>query len=574
MLDSQFIGLNLHFAVNLLAALVAFAVFWLIFDAWTIRRSRTEMFKWAGFLALSLGFILRATATQAQLGSLSQIVSHSSDILRLLGYVSIVIGQLLDPLQERPKYDIEMPEIVGPEPAATEPPTPVPTPAPPPPPPPPQKATAGTKVQVKAAPAKKHPHRAHSLALIGSWAGLILPLGAFAVGALYWRRATTGLERHLKPVAWGFAALTLFELLNNATSLQGTSNPNLYRLVQTYGPIWWAALITLLAASLILGRWVWRYLTKRLQSQLFIILVGETLALFLFSTIGFTFLLLQNIQNQSLTDLSTASHVLDYAITSRQAETVAQSEAVAANSAVATAITARDHKTLAATLAGYMPSRGLTTLTIVNASGQVLLRGEDPDRWGDSLSSDPLVRRGVIGQASSSVVVHDGVVAPSVTLIAASPIRGADGTIVGVVVTGRAISNAFVDGVRTSTGLDSAVYGGNIRAATTLTSGDSSTRAIGIKETSSAVNTQVLTKNKSYNGVVNFQGRAYLASFAPLHDVNNGPVGMLLVARPKDALYAAANSSIQLTFLFVVALVFLSIYPIYRIARFLSDQLR
>ncbi len=563
MLDSQFIGLNLNFAVNLLAALVSFAVFWLIFDAWTVRHERREAFKWAGFLALSVGFMLRATATQAQVGGFLQTISLGADALRLAGYLSIVFGQVLDPLQERPTYADPLADLDGPIPQAA--PAPNPEPAAP--------APAGKTVKVKAVAHGRKPRAAPAWAFGPLAAALFLPAAALAVGALYWRRATTGLERHLRPVAYGFAGLTLFELLNGAAGLRGTTNPNLYRLVQNYGPIWWSAVAALLLAALILGRWVWRYLTKRLQSQLFIILVSETLALFLFSTVGFTFLLLQNVQNQSLTDLSTASHVLDYAVSSKQAETSAQAEAIAASAAVATAVAARDHGAVAAALADYLPKHGLTTLTVVDASGQVLLRGEDPERFGDSRSSDPLVRRGIIGEAGTSVVVRDGVVAPTVALVASSPIRDATGSVVGVALAGRALTGAFVDGVRSSTGLDSAVYGGNTRAATTLTS-SSGDRAIGIKETSPAVNTTVLTKNKSYNGVVSFQNRDYLAAFAPLRDVNNGPVGMLLVARPKDALYAAANNSVQLTFLFVVLLVFLSIYPVYRISRFLSNQLR
>jgi len=48
---------------------------------------------------------------------------------------------------------------------------------------------------------------------------------------------------------------------------------------------------------------------------------------------------------------------------------------------------------------------------------------------------------------------------------------------------------------------------------------------------------------------------------------------MLLAARPASALYASANQSIQITFLFVVALVCVSIYPIFRLSRYLARQL-
>jgi hypothetical protein len=548
MLDTQFIGANLHFVVNLLAALVAFAVFWLIFDAWTMRHEAKDTFKWVGFLVLSLGFLLRAAAISgSHLGGFVEYLAPGASLLRFAGYIAIIIGQILDPLQQIPESHFADP-------------------------------VTGKRLAKKSAGGFALPFGLSQFSLgrpsFSAIAALLLPVLSALAGGLYLRRATTGLERHLLPVAWGFGVLTIFELLEYAGSFTSTTNPNLYQLVQPFGLVWWASLAALFISALILGIWVWHYLTKRLQTQLFIILVAQTLALFLISTVGFTFLLFQNIQKQSLADLTTASHVLDYAVTSRRAETAAQAEAVAASGTVITAVDAHDHAALATALSGYLAAHNLTSLTVTDNSAAVLLRAEDPQRYGDSRSSDPLVRRALVGAAGSNVLIKDGVTAPAVSLVAGAPIRDSSGSIIGTVIAGRAISNAFVDGIRSSTGLDSAVYGSDIRAATTLLNPGSDDRAIGVKETTPVVIDQVLKRDQSYSGIVNFQSRPYLAAFAPLRDVNNEPVGMLLVAHPESELYDAANRSVQLTFLFVVALILLSVYPVYRISRFLSSQLR
>jgi methyl-accepting chemotaxis protein len=247
---------------------------------------------------------------------------------------------------------------------------------------------------------------------------------------------------------------------------------------------------------------------------------------------------------------------------------------VAASGAVIAAVTSRDHAALNKALATYLASHGLSSLVVTDAAAAVLLRAEDPERFGDSRSSDPLVRRALVGEGSASVVVKSGVVAPAVSLVAGAPIRDGSGAIIGTVVAGRAISNAFVDGIRASTGLESAVYGSATRAATTLTTTGSTDRAVGVKETTTAVVDQVLTHDRSYSGVVLLQNRPYLAAFTPLRNINNEPVGMLLVAHPEDELYSTANRSIQLTFLFVVALIVVSVYPVYLVSRFLSGQLK
>jgi hypothetical protein len=531
MVPIQFFAQNAHFAVSLFAALASFAVFWLVFDAWTERRKPLEAIKWAGFGLLAVAFLIGAATLEQRdniPGDLAARVAAIGVALRILAYFLIALAQLLDPLQQRPHYENEL---------AEEP-----------------------KPKVKA----------HGWLAVGTVSKLVLlPVLPFVVAALYLRRATTGLERHLRPVAFAFAWIGLYELLSVPLIWQNTTNPLLYRLVAAYGPLWWLAQAALLVGAILLARWVWAYLTKRLFSELFMVLVTSTVLIYFISTVGFSFLLLRNIKSEALGNLSTASRVLEYAVASRQAEAAAQAETAGQNPAVV----ARDHKALAAALSDYLAAHSLSSLVLTDDSGQVLLRAEDPARWGDSLSSDSLVGRALVGDAAKSVVVQSGVIAPSVVLVAARPIRDAAGAVIGTVSAGRAISNGFVDGVKTATALDSTVYGGNVRSATTLVTADGTTRAVGVQETSDAVKTTVLKQGKSYAGTVAEQHRSYLAAYIPLKDADSSTVAMVLVSRPEDELLALAGRTVQLTFLMAIALLVISILPIYLIARRLARQM-
>src|SRR6185312_10118124 len=220
-----------------------------------------------------------------------------------------------------------------------------------------------------------------------------LPVSALAITAFYWRRATTGLERHLQPVAYAFAFITGFEILGLAELFRDTSNPVLFNLVQAFGPAWIASNILLLLGVLVLGNWVWKYLTERFLSQIFMTFVSVVLAIFLLTTVSFTFLLLRNIQDDALNNLATATNVLGYALDSRKATTQADAESVAADPAIIAAITARDHRSLDSLTNDFLATKKQSSLVLTNADGQVLLRAEDPARWGDSISSDTLVRR-------------------------------------------------------------------------------------------------------------------------------------------------------------------------------------
>src|SRR4051812_1325153 len=100
MLSLQFFSQNAHFAISLFAALVFFAVYWLYFDAWTASRNRKDLFKCGGFLLVAFSFVLRGTLIEQSVLGVSSLGSASdalANFLRVIGYLGIIIGQLVDP---------------------------------------------------------------------------------------------------------------------------------------------------------------------------------------------------------------------------------------------------------------------------------------------------------------------------------------------------------------------------------------------------------------------------------------------------------------------------------------------
>ncbi|HSX35793.1 MAG TPA: cache domain-containing protein [Patescibacteria group bacterium] len=550
MLPLQFFGQNVHFAISLFAALVFFAVFWLYFDAWTASRDNKDLVKCGGFLLVALSFVLHSTLIeQSVLGTsqLGAIADTLATVLRIVGYVGIIIGQLVDPLQDKPQLEgLDTSQFSDTEKAA----------------PPAKSSVANTK---KA--------RAVGFGSAANLSHLLLPLSAFTIAGLYWRRATTGLERHLKPLAIAFCFLTGFEVLSLASLWRSTDNPIVARLVAPFGPLWIAEQVFLLIGSVVLGWWVWRYLTRRFLSQLFMVFTTLTLAVFLVTTVSFTFLLVKNVQNESLSNLQTASNVLKYALSAKEAETLANASSVAESSDVVSAVLAKDNKALANLTSTFLHDKKQSSLIITTASGQVLLRAEDPARYGDSLSSDTLVRRALIGEPRSSISAQDGVLAPVVFVRSTTPIRDAAHNIVGTVTVGLEADNAFVDGIKHSTGLDSAVYAGNVRSATTFVAPDGVSRLVGVKDTNASVQSTVLQKGKSFNGSVSILNRQFLAVYAPLKDIDNTVVGMLFIGVPQASILQDAGHSIELTFIVTAILLVLSIVPAFLISKYITKQL-
>lgn len=535
----QFLAQDIHFAVALFMALATFAVFWLIFDAWTERKNWKEFLKWVGFLLLSLAFLLYAAViNQASFGRVAwgMHLSFASQLLRLLGYITIISGQLLDPLQPVPKVTgLDLPTAPSPNPTKA----------------------AGVGLGLG----------------VASWQ-IVVPIASLGVALLYLRRARQGLERHLQPMAISLMWLAGFEIFSLTSALNShTSNPILYKWVAPFGYFWMITHVCLVIGAMLLSRWVWKYLVKRLQSQLFIIFTTMTTIIFLVSTISFTYLLMSNVQQSSLKNLKTANVVLSQSLKSKSAETLADAEVLSENPAIITAVQANSHQALAKLAGNYLVQKNLTSFTITNANGEVLLRGENPDLWGQSISSEALFQRAQLGESDSGVIVQQGVLAPTVGIEASAPMYS-NGHVVGVVIAEKALDNAFLDGVKRASGLDSAIFAGSVASSSTFIAPDGTSRWVGVRETNQQVKHQVLSQGDTFSGELSILNSPYLAVYTPLKDVDNVTIGMLLTAQAEPVFLHTVARSVELTFAISVGLITLMVIPAYVLARRIAAQLQ
>jgi hypothetical protein len=527
----QFVLENLHFAINLLAALIFFAIAWLYLDAWMGRKTLKESVRWVGFLLLSLSFLVSAVAIESTAMQNSVAGSGWNSLLlvltRIPGYILIIYSLILDPLQPKPKMGklalgFFSPKIMG-------------------------------------------------ISIIAA-ASFFYPVLAAIIGFMYLKRATIGLENHLKTVALGFFVLSISELLSLSVLFRNTTNVDLYNLVAPFGTIWVAATIATFIAVFVMRGWVFSYLLKRLQSQLFMIFTTTIVVIFMLTTVSFTFLLLKNLEDETLARLETDVKVLNFAIDSKKAESLSDSQVLAQNPEIISLVEEKSRPKLNDLAQSYLLTKKQSFLVITTETGQVLARGEDRERVGDSMSDDPLIKRALLGQSASSVITKDGVLAPQISISSATPVIK-DGAVLGTVMTGITIDNAFVDGVKNATGLEASLYANNILSATTLLAPDGKARAVGIREENKNIKNNVLIKGQSHVGGINILNVPYFAAYLPLKDVDNIPVGMLSAGKLQIGVLAAAGRSIELTFIVAVILLILSVFPALLIAKYLAKQL-
>ncbi len=542
----QFFAQNIHFAASLFTALVCLGICWLYFDAWSNKHSLKELVKWVGFAVLGLSFLSQATMIeQSVMGDsvFGHIIPGLTVALRLGAFALIIVGQLIDPLQAVPKnkgLDVS----VGADTSE------------------PSKNTDGKKDS--SAPLNAG---AAFVPAVSLGAKILLPVGAGAIAVLYWRRATNGLERHLKPVARAFAFLALSELVGLSRLFSNTDNPVLYTHVATYGWIWWLQLILQIVGMLILGLWTWGYLLQRYMSQLFMIFMGLIGVVFIIVSVGYTGLLLNGTRKDSLDNLTTAANVLHYALDSKRAETIAAADQLASSQDVYKALKAGDREQLKSLTSDFLQQKTLTSTLITDLNGQVLLRAQDTEQWGDSVSGDPLVKRVLLGLEQTTVVGVSDSGAPLLQLQSGVPVKESNGNVIGAVITGLNLDTAFVSGIKEKTGLHSSIYANDILSATTLVSSTDAARAVGVKFSRKDIADKILKNGSTHSDSLTLQNRKMLVALNPVKDVDNVSVGMLMVAQPESAILKKAGHSVEITFFMTVALLLVSIFPIIKISR-------
>ena len=180
---------NAHFAINLFIALVVFAVFWLYWDAWQEKKPRTELPKLIGLALLALSFVVEASHVEAAALS-TKLLTETTYlqlmlILRTPGYLLVIVGLVVDKLQPHPEME-----------------------------------------------GYKKPQAPTAVAVFGTMglydiAPSIFPILAGIVAFLYLRRATVGLENHLKPMAAAFFIISVSELLSLARMFRDAANVSL-----------------------------------------------------------------------------------------------------------------------------------------------------------------------------------------------------------------------------------------------------------------------------------------------------------------------------------------------------------
>lgn len=505
-----------HFAITLFASLVSFAVCWLYFDAWLIRKEKREVILTVGFLLVSISFLFSAASIEQGILIHSTTIRHTFiQGIRVTGYFFIFWGILTTKILPRPR---EKEAFIG----------------------------------------------------VGFWSlfPIVPVILTLAIALLYRRLATKGLEHHLAPIARGFFVLAAYEAFSLTSFWQTTSIVWVRELIKPFGYLWMVEHVLLLIASIIFLSWVWSYLLKRFETQLFFVFTTSSSLIFFVVTMVFSSLFVASMQRIFISQSETDGKLLLFYVSQLEKTVISETQKLAKEQQIKESLMTQK-KLSSATLQelktrfsifesfGLLNNQGITIVQSANAAN---ILPED-------------VRAQIKEKQSVSTVITENFGSSTRLSIIGIVRIDDDAEHTGFVWTKAPLDTAFLDGIKETTGLDSSLYSGNVLSATTLSQGGT-VPLTGLTLNNEKIMNTVLVQGKPYTGLVTLAQQTYYGTFRPIIAATESPVGMLFIGQGAAQAFITIGKTISFVFHAVVILVILSIIPAILLARVLARQVR
>ena len=183
------------------------------------------------------------------------------------------------------------------------------------------------------------------------------------------------------------------------------------------------------------------------------------------------------------------------------------------------------------------------TISITDTKGDILIRQHKPEKRGDNILEQSNVQQALKGERQTTLEAGALV---KLSSRSGAPIRNANGTIIGTVVTGYTFENpTILDEMKALHNAEFTIFQGNECLSTTLT--QDGERMVGTQMDEKLAET-VLQGGQPYTGSSDIFGASYIAKYDPLLDVDGRIVGALFTGLSKrDAETATWNTILHLS---------------------------
>ncbi len=260
------------------------------------------------------------------------------------------------------------------------------------------------------------------------------------------------------------------------------------------------------------------------------------------------------VDESTVKEVNVATNVAINSLDSLKAQATAASLNIAGDHEILAALTENDRESLLARARALQNETGAGFCTITDAEGTVIVRTHEPEKFGDSITSQVNIHSAMHGEAMT--VIEEGSVI-RLSARAGTPIFDDSGAVAGVVSAGyRLDTGEYVDTLKEILGCEITVVLDDERIATTILNEDG-TRAIGTRA-DPQIKATVFAGN-TYSGRVDILGRPTIANYLPIQGAGGQIIGMIFVGQYFDEELKTIQEFVQGGLIIVFAMLAASI---------------
>ncbi|MGV8079116.1 MAG: methyl-accepting chemotaxis protein [Syntrophales bacterium] len=249
------------------------------------------------------------------------------------------------------------------------------------------------------------------------------------------------------------------------------------------------------------------------------------------------------LDDQGQTETKAMSHIVQRHVEEQQGLAAGAAATLASHPDLIAAVERRDGETVRKLGKSAMDNLGVAFVTVADRDGVVIGRGHS-DKSGDRITDQVNVKNALSGKASTGV--EPGAVV-KFSLRAGHPVLQG-GRVIGSVTTGFDLStNAFVDGIKTRFGVESTIFQGDTRIATTIMRDGK--RAVGTKMDNPRVLEAVLQKSGQFLDKNRILNKNFHTAYWPIKNVDGKTVGMFFIGKDLDLMSRVLSGILMYNFL-------------------------
>ena len=318
-----------------------------------------------------------------------------------------------------------------------------------------------------------------------------------------------------------------------------------------------------------LGYWGWQYLKLRIKEEMLLIFVGMALFISVIVTLTFSAILLRNMEKESEVNLISNVKVIDFTFSRMKNESLSNAQVFAKDGEIQKSLIVKDFAELAKKSQQLMVEKTMDFLTIADKNGEVILRAHALTAKGDNIGGEKAGQEALTGKFYATI---EPTLTEKFSIRGAAPIYDTKNNIIGVIITGFIIDNAFVDQIKKAMDLEITIYKEDAVQATTIFDPAGKTRNVGAKLTDQKVIEGVFQKGQGITTRTTIFSRPYLAAYLPLENTEKEVIGAFQASRLQIELLETAVTTNRLTLSITIIIVIMMLMPAYWLAKKLTEQ--